>query len=369
MLSGVQRFFGSANRAIRAKFVGLNAGTFAKNKFWLTNIEKYCIIKAEAAILMRQGNHGGIMKKNIIIALAVSCAAAAAILFVNTGTGSVVDKAALAADCSRYLSEKYGSQQVGRCVYRRMGYTDSNRDILGNGSKTVYPDLAVFKHDGGQITVQRSDGKFCDDGQISQLPYLIAEHFSEKCGVEITFAELRSCSNGSIVDSTPTNLVRRFNQWLDKDNIGEILLDFAQGQPYLELALYLPDIYPDRRELTEKLAHGLSPITSCENFSRVRFFLYSPDEELIVNSTLGASRDKNAGDYEYRALNFPYYYAANAYLHWDLDIEGTVYYNKSRNTITAAGSCILDRGYSAGLGSGEYEQICGWQVYDLSAKQ
>ena len=131
------------------------------------------------------------------------------------------------------------------------------------------------------------------------------------------------------------------------------------------MALYIPDKYPDRRALNDKLAAGLSDIAANEGFALVRYFLYSSDEELIINSTLGASRDKNADSYEYSALDFPYYYAANPYLHFVLDIEGTVYYNSPKNTFTAAGWCVMDRGCGAGLGSAPYEEYNGWRLYSL----
>ncbi|MGN0650621.1 MAG: hypothetical protein ACI4KM_09320 [Oscillospiraceae bacterium] len=305
------------------------------------------------------------MKKRVIIIAACAIAViAAAVLILQ-----LPQKVNIAAEAAAYLSEKYGeSWQAADCVYSREGYTDSQRDILGNGSTTVYSDLAVFMRGDKQISVQRSEGGFCDDGQNADFGYMLAEHFSEKCGVEITFAELRSCSNGSIPDGTITNVLRSNNSLLNKDNIEDILLNFADTQPHLELALYLPDNYPDRRALNDKLAAGLSEITANEGFSCVRYFLYSADEELIVNSTLGASRDKENGSYEYYALNFPYYYAANPYLHFVLDIEGTVYYNLPKNTFTAAGWCIMDRGYSAGLGSRPYEEWNGWDIYTLAAE-
>lgn len=300
-------------------------------------------------------------KSVIIIAVCAIAVIAAAVLILQ-----LPQKLNIEADAAAYLSEKYGeSWRAADCVYSRAGYTESQRDILGNSSTTVYPDLAVFRRGDKQIAVQRSDGGFCDDGQAAELGSIIAEHFSEKCGVEVTFAELRCCSNGSIPDSRPTELLRKFNKRLDKDNIEDILLKFGESTKYNELALYIPGKYPDRRALNEKLAAGLSDIAANEGFALVRYFLYSSDEELIINSTLGASRDKNADSYEYPALDFPYYYAANPYLHFVLDIEGTVYYNSPKNTFTAAGWCVMDRGCGAGLGSAPYEEYNGWRLYSL----
>lgn len=267
---------------------------------------------------------------------------------------------------AKYLSEKYGeSWQAADCVYSRAGYTDSHRGILGNGSTTVYPDLAVFRHGDKQIAVHCSDGDFSDNGQAAELGEIIAEHFSEKCGVEVTFAELRSCANGNIPDSRPTMLLREFNQRLEKNNIEEILLKFGDGSKLNELVMYLPDKYSDHRALNDKLAAGLSEIIANEGFARVRYFLYSADEELIINSTLGASRDKQADSYEYYALDFPYYYAANPYLYVDLKIEGTVYYGSPKNTFTAAGWCVMDRGYGSALGSVPYEEYNDWELYSF----
>ncbi len=324
------------------------------------------------------------MKKAVpVIIVAAIAAAAAAIIFAmqipqkiafsarcrsgstTSNNMQIPQKIAFSAEAAAYLSEKYGVN--GDCVYSRMGYTDSHRDILGNGYTTEYPDFAVFESGENSIAVQRKDGRFCDDGQNADFGYILAEHFAEKCGVDITFAELRSCSNGSIPDSTITNVLRSDNSLLNKDNIEDILLTFADSQPLLELALYIPDKYPDRRELTDKLSAGLSEVTENEGFSLVRYFLYSADEELIVNSTLGASKDKKIDSPEYRALNFPYYYAANPYLHSVLRIEGTVYCDKPVNTFTAAGWCVMDRGYSAGLGSNPYEEWNGWNIYSLMA--
>ena len=303
------------------------------------------------------------MKKTyVIIPILIIAALVAAILFAL----QIPQKTAFAAEAAAYLAQKYGvSGDALSCEYSRMGYTDSRRDILGNGSTTVYPDLAVFRHGDNRIAVQRSEGAFCDNGQNADFGYMLAEHFSEKCGVEVTFAELRSCTNGSIPDGTITNVLRSNNSLLNKDSIEDILLDYASEQPHLELALYLPDNYPDRRALNKKLAAGLSEITANEGFSCVRYFLYSADEELIVNSKPGASRDKNDGSYEYLALDFPYYYAANPYLHSVLRIDGTVYADKPVNTFTAAGWCIMDRGCGAGLGSRPYEEYNGWEIYSL----
>ncbi len=279
------------------------------------------------------------MKKRIIISVVCAIAAIAAIFVFQ-----IPQKLILAGNAAKYLSEKYGEKwRITDCVYSRMSYTYSQRDILGNGSTTVYPDLAIFRRNDKTVVVQRSDGNFCDNAQSKELGEIIAEYFSEKCGVEVTFAEFRSCINGNIPDVRPTMLLRDFNVRLDKDNIEEILLKFGEENSYNELVLYLPDKYLDRQALNEKLAAGLSAITANEGFARVRYFLYLADEELIINSTLGASKDKNIDDYEYFALDFPYWYVANPYLYSELNIKGTVYYNEPRNTFTDMW-CIMDRG-------------------------
>ena len=301
------------------------------------------------------------MKKRIII-IVVVCAVAAGVLF----GFQIPQRIGFAAEAAHYLAEKYGeSYHVVDCVYSRMGYTDSHYDILGNGSTTDYPDLAIFGRGESSIAVHRRDGKFCDDGQIAELGYIIAEHFSEKCGIEISYAELRSCANGNISDEMPTQLVQRFNMRLNKDNIEEILLDFADTQKYLELALYIPDKYADHRELTAEVSKGLWNITGNEGFSRVRYFLYPAEQELIINSTLGAWQDKNIGSYEYRALDFPYYYVSNPYMYSDFSLKGCAYYGQPVNTITGAGWCVLDRGYGATVGNTPYETYGDWQFFSI----
>lgn len=109
-------------------------------------------------------------KSVIIIAVCAIAVIAAAVLILQ-----LPPKLNIEADAAAYLSEKYGeSWQAADCVYSRAGYTDSQRDILGNGSTTVYPDLAVFRRGDKQIAVQRSDGGFCDDGQAAELGSIIA---------------------------------------------------------------------------------------------------------------------------------------------------------------------------------------------------
>lgn len=272
------------------------------------------------------------MKKHVPVLIAAGAlAAAAGVLFAF----QVPQKAALTAGAAQYLREKYGNiPQAADCVYVRLGYTESYRDILGNGTRTDYQDCAVFGRGEDSITVQRRDGAFCDDGQAADLGYIIAEHFSEKCGVEITFAELHGTNNGNIFDSNPTWLLCS-GGLLDKDNVEQALLDYANSHKMLELALYVPDKYADYAELDRKLTDGLSGITASEGFSRVRYFLYSADEELIVNSVNAAGRDKDS--LKYRALDFRYYYAAVPQMHSDFDISGTIYYGKPTNTVTAVG--------------------------------
>lgn len=272
------------------------------------------------------------MKKHVPVLIAAGAlAAAAAVLFAF----QVPQKAALTAGAAQYLREKYGNiPQAADCVYVRLGYTESYRDILGNGTRTDYQDCAVFGRGEDSITVQRRDGAFCDDGQAADLGYIIAEHFSEKCGVEITFAELHGTNNGNIFDSNPTWLLCS-GGLLDKDNVEQALLDYANSHKMLELALYVPDKYADLYELHQKLTDGLSGITASEGFSRVRYFLYSADEELIVNSVNAAGRDNDS--LKYRALDFRYYYAAVPQMHSDFDISGTIYYGKPTNTVTAVG--------------------------------
>lgn len=285
-----------------------------------------CQIFMSARASMTKGDY---MKK-IVLIIAILCVSAALLFILQ-----VPQKTALTAGAAQYLREKYGNiPQAADCVYVRLGYTESHRDILGNGTRTDYQDCAVFGRGEDSITVQRRDGAFCDDGQAADLGYIIAEHFSEKCGVEITFAELHGTYNGNIFDSNPTWLLCS-GGLLDKDNVEQALLDYAHSHKMLELALYVPDKYADLYELHQKLTDGLSGITASEGFSRVRYFVYAPDEELIVNRVNATGRDKDS--LECRALDFPYYYAAVPQMHSDFDISGTIYYGMPTNTVTAVG--------------------------------
>ena len=91
------------------------------------------------------------MKKRIII-IVVVCAVAAGVLF----GFQIPQRIGFAAEAAHYLAEKYGENyHVVDCVYSRMGYTDSHYDILGNGSTTDYPDLAIFGRGESSIAVHR----------------------------------------------------------------------------------------------------------------------------------------------------------------------------------------------------------------------
>lgn len=258
-----------------------------------------------------------------------------------------------------FINEKYGVSISSDP--KEYGEEDKTRhsDIFGNGFTRDIPYYAVFPFNDGEIYVIERDGILSDNGQLSEINYMLGDYLTEMTGYEIEFVEVKCVYNGNTYDTKIAEFLQReYNALITEENIG-VFFNRLCATPDTQLLIYAPE-NQDNEAMLKETTEKLSQISEKDTVREIILYIYSGElktEKYDVREKVNDS-DGNV-DYSQWDYIFDYYYAINPYHNFsDKD--------KSDNDFILRAEMILDRGYTAGHGMAvsEYE-LNGWIINEF----
>ncbi len=260
---------------------------------------------------------------------------------------------------AEFISEKYGTSISPSPT--EYGEEDKTRhsDIFGNGFTRDIPYYAVFPFNDGEIYVIERDGILSDNGQLSEISYMLGDYLTEMTGYEIEFVEIKYVYNGNTYDTKIAEFLQKeYNALITEENIGDFFNRLC-ATPDTQLLIYAPE-NQNQQAMLKETTEKLSQISEKDTVREIILYIYSKELKTERFDVRKMVTDSNGNiDYSQWDYIFDYYYAANPYNNFaDKD--------KSENNFVIRAEMILDRGYNAGHGRAvnEYE-LNGWVISEF----
>lgn len=258
-----------------------------------------------------------------------------------------------------FINEKYGVSISSDPI--EYGEEDKTRhsDIFGNGFTRDIPYYAVFPFNDEEIYVIERDGILSDNGQLSDISYMLGDYLTEMTGYEIEFVEIKYVYNGNTYDTKIAEFLQReYNALITEENIGDFF-DRLCATPDVQLLIYAPE-NQDNDAMLKETTEKLSQISEKETVREIILYVYSGELKTDRYDVKKMVTDSEGNvDYSQWDYIFDYYYAVNPYNNFS-DKE------KTDNDFIIRAEMILDRGYNAGHGQAvnEYE-LNGWVISEF----